>query len=105
MTNRNEMRKRRKAKKPKIMLTAKAWEVITCQNNHPAYLTVRNIPRGHLLTNADTVSLGPQKIVHNRWLFTILCPKCSKPVFNASDPYSLYIRGHLRGPKGYYIKG
>lgn len=86
-------------KKQKLM--AKAWEVVTCPNNHPCFILTKEIRSGDTIGSGCFYALGnilqPHKGDHLR---SILCPVCHVTVFGWAD---FYIGGELRGKRGRYV--
>lgn len=77
-------------------LIVRPWEVITCPNNHPCYLVVRELRVGDNAPTSIFIPLG-HHVVFSR---ATTCPQCGHDVI--PNHRSIYVRGELRGFDGKY---
>ena len=87
-------------------LMAKAFDVMTCPDNHPVYLLVSKVYAGDMFNSGKFVPLNGSKTPAGyATTGEYVCPICKKEIFNRfnSDGVAIYIRGELRG-NGNYIE-
>ena len=67
-------------------LLAKAWDVVVCRNNHPCFITTKEIRSGELVSIKAFLAIGEMKQPQgNQAMNDTRCPDCQEPVFKGVD--------------------
>ena len=108
MTNRDKIRRKRKEYREPLYL-AKAWEVVTCPNNHPTYIVAKHIQPGDIAASGAFIPIGGSLALSKYSRFeSCLCPQCKSGIFgsfpNNHSILRFYVRGRLRGTGGEYVR-
>jgi hypothetical protein len=96
----------RMRKKGTPLVMAKAFDILTCANNHPCYMATRKLVAGMRVEDHTLIPLGKAPPI--QWDYTIFklpCPECGALVFPKSkdDGAMCYNRGELMGD-GHFIE-
>ena len=67
-------------------LLAKAWDVVVCRNNHPCFITTKEIRSGELVSSKAFLAIGEMKQPQEgQAIDDTRCPDCQEPVFTSAD--------------------
>lgn len=80
-------------------IKTKAWDVWTCEHNHPCYLLIRELTSGSKLCVSDLIPLGgmPKIILDMTQLHRYRCVTCEGLVFPANPRGVSYLAFYNRG--------
>jgi hypothetical protein len=81
-------------------LIARAWEIVTCANNHPCYIVLRDVYSGAPIRKEDFTEIGGAPKLITQTPISYRCPVCEMYIFDMSG---FHIRGELRGQRGIYL--